>query len=152
MFERTGGRILFAIVMTGAIAGCAADPSGLPNRSDAWPGSTTALEDESTGHHGGGGRGGGESRELSWLDGNPFPLDEGLADFRRRARSTWDSPDIPDREIERVRAAERPGHEQRDVGVRLLDVRPERNDRSGREPVGLRPGRGDSRALRAPRS
>ena len=151
MFERMGGRILLAIMMTGAVAGCAAGPSGVPNSSDTWPDSATALEDQNRGHHGGGSRGGGP-RELSWLDGNPFPLDEGLADHRRRARAAWDAPDISDREVERVRAAERPDPEQRDIGVRPPEVRPARQDRSAREPVGLRPGRGDGRALRAPRS
>jgi hypothetical protein len=154
MFERMEGRILLTMVMTIAFAGCAASPWGPPGPSDVWPDSTTAtaLEDESTGRHGGGGRGGGEPREVSWMDGNPFPLDEGLADARRRSRASWDAPDVPSREAERVRAAERPDYEPRDIVVRSPDLRPERHDRSTRESLGLRPSRDDARTLRAPRS
>lgn len=162
MFERTGGRILLAIVMTGAAAGCATDPLGLPHARDGWPDSMTALGERTGVPRGGGGWAQSELRKISWHDRDLFPMDEGLADVRRRARAEWNSPDPPDILVRdrpditdiptrdrTVRAAERPAHEPRDVELRLPDVRPERPQRPAREFRGLRSG--DGRTLLVPR-
>jgi hypothetical protein len=120
------GRLLLAFVVAVPIAGCAGDPWEVRGPDDAALDPLRAFKtqiDEVNGRR----PERPEYREFAELNRG--------ADLRRRSLAEWEAPDIPERGVERL------GQEDRRGGGRLLDARPERQDRPVRSLTGHRASR-----------